>query len=40
MPAQFYQVCKGSIKANPTDLVHSHINTVTGIYSRACGLSD
>ncbi|MDD3658830.1 MAG: D-tagatose-bisphosphate aldolase, class II, non-catalytic subunit, partial [Lascolabacillus sp.] len=39
MPAQFYQVCKGSIKANPTDLVHSHINTVTGIYSRACGLS-
>ena len=39
MPVQFYQVCEGTIKANPTELVHSHINTVTGIYSRACGLS-
>lgn len=37
MPVQFYQVCKGLIKATPTDLVHSHIQTVTGIYSRACG---
>ena len=40
MPVQFYQVCEGLIGANPSDLVHSHIQTVTGIYSRACGLSD
>lgn len=39
MPAQFYQVCKGLIEASPTEFVHSHIQTVTGIYSRACGLS-
>ena len=39
MPEQFYQVCAGKINANPTELVHSHIQTVTGIYSRACGLS-
>lgn len=39
MPEQFYQVCAGKIEANPIDLVHSHIQTVTGIYSRACGLS-
>lgn len=39
MPVQFYQVCKGLIEATPTDLVHSHIQTVTGIYSRACGHS-
>lgn len=40
MPSQFYQVCNGSIAATPIDLVHSHIQTVTGIYSRACGLSE
>lgn len=39
MPIQFYQVCDGSINATPKELVHSHIQTVTGIYSRACGLS-
>lgn len=39
MPTQFYQVCDGMIDATPSDLVHSHIQTVTGIYSRACGLS-
>ncbi|MGE4288711.1 MAG: D-tagatose-bisphosphate aldolase, class II, non-catalytic subunit [Salinivirgaceae bacterium] len=39
MPEQFYQVCKGLIEPTPTELVHSHIQTVTGIYSRACGLS-
>ena len=39
MPVQFYQVCEGLIKAEPKDLVHSYIQIVTGIYSRACGLS-
>lgn len=39
MPAQFYQVCEGLIDVTPEELVHSHIQTVTGIYSRACGLS-
>lgn len=39
MPVQFYQVCEGTINAEPNDLVHSYIQIVTGIYSRACGLS-
>jgi D-tagatose-1,6-bisphosphate aldolase subunit GatZ/KbaZ len=39
MPVQFYQVCEGLIKAEPKDLVNSYIQIVTGIYSRACGLS-
>lgn len=39
MPMQFYLVREGMIEATPLDLVHSHIHTVTGIYSRACGLS-
>lgn len=39
MPIQFYQVCEGMIEPTPIELVHSHIHTVTGIYSRACGLS-
>jgi D-tagatose-1,6-bisphosphate aldolase subunit GatZ/KbaZ len=39
MPDQFYKVCKGLIKLTPTELVLSHIQTVLGIYSRACGLS-
>jgi len=40
MPVQFYQVCEGMIKAEPKDLVNSYIQIVTGIYSRACGLSN
>lgn len=39
MPIQFYRVCEGAIGATPTELIHSHIQTVTDIYSRACGLS-
>jgi D-tagatose-1,6-bisphosphate aldolase subunit GatZ/KbaZ len=39
MPVQFYQVNEGAIKAEPKELVHSYIQIVTGIYSRACGLS-
>lgn len=39
MPVQFYNVCDGSIKPEPEELVHNHIQTVAGIYSRACGFS-
>jgi len=39
MPVQFYQVCEGSITTDPKELVHSYIQIVAGIYSRACGLS-
>ncbi|MDD4193064.1 MAG: class II D-tagatose-bisphosphate aldolase, non-catalytic subunit [Mangrovibacterium sp.] len=39
MPIQFYQVCDGSLSTDPLELVHSYIQIVTGIYSRACGLS-
>lgn len=39
MPLQFFQVCDGSISVDPQELVHSYIHSVTGIYSRACGLS-
>jgi len=39
MPVQFHQVCDGSITADPVELVESHIQSVTGMYSRACGLS-
>lgn len=39
MPTQFYQVSEGLISKDPEELVHSYIQTVTGIYSRACGLS-
>ncbi len=39
MPIQFYQVCEGLITTEPKELVRSYIQVVTGIYSRACGLS-
>ena len=39
MPVQFYQVCEGLIEPEPQQLVHSYIQIVTGIYSRACGLN-
>lgn len=38
MPIQFNQVCEGLITTDPKDLIHSYIQNVTGIYSRACGL--
>jgi D-tagatose-1,6-bisphosphate aldolase subunit GatZ/KbaZ len=38
MPDQFFQVCAGTTTPDPLDLVHSHIQTVTDIYARACGL--
>tara|TARA_R110002050_G_scaffold300778_1_gene472538 strand:- start:7285 stop:8607 length:1323 start_codon:yes stop_codon:yes gene_type:complete len=39
MPVQFYQVGEGLITTDPKDLVHSYVQIVAGIYSRACGLS-
>ncbi len=39
MPMQFYQVCEGIVQPSPKELLHSYIRTVSGIYSRACGLS-
>jgi len=39
MPVQFYEVCNGRIEPYPEQLVHSYIRIVSGIYSRACGLS-
>jgi len=39
MPVQFYEVCNGRITPHPEQLVHSYIRIVSGIYSRACGLS-
>jgi D-tagatose-1,6-bisphosphate aldolase subunit GatZ/KbaZ len=39
MPVQFYQVNEGLISTDPQELVHSYIQIVSGIYSRACGLS-
>lgn len=39
MPVQFYQVCEGLITTDPKELVHSYIQIVARIYSRACGLS-
>ena len=36
MPLQFYQVGEQRIDLDPQHLVHSYIQTVAGIYSRAC----
>lgn len=38
MPVQFCKVCDGQLSAEPLDLVYSHIRSVTGKYSQACGL--
>lgn len=40
MPVQFYQVCLKEIEVDPEDLLRSHVQTVVGIYARACGLSE
>lgn len=39
MPIQFFHVCEGSITNDPKELVHNYIHSITGMYSRACGLS-
>jgi D-tagatose-1,6-bisphosphate aldolase subunit GatZ/KbaZ len=40
MPYQFYKVGEGLIQSDPVELVHSYIQNVTGLYSRACGMSE
>jgi len=39
MPYQFYEILEGRLTNEPMELVLNYIRTVTGIYSRACGLS-
>lgn len=39
MPIQFAQVCEGLISVDPQELVHSYIQSVTAMYSRACGIT-
>ena len=39
MPRQYDKVHEGKLANDPVELVLDHIRTVTGIYSRACGLS-
>ena len=39
MPYQFYEILEGRLANDPLDLVLNYIQTVAGIYSRACGLS-
>ena len=39
MPFQFYQVLNGKLDNDPGALVLNNIRIITGIYSRACGLS-
>ncbi len=40
MPYQFYEILEGRLVNEPMELVLNYIQIVTGIYSRACGLSD
>lgn len=39
MPYQYYEVLDGRLANDPMELVLNYIRTITGIYSRACGLS-
>jgi D-tagatose-1,6-bisphosphate aldolase subunit GatZ/KbaZ len=39
MPCQFYEVLNGKLTNDPMELVLEYIRMITGIYSRACGLS-
>ena len=39
MPYQFYEILEGRLANEPMELVLNYIRIVTGIYSRACGLS-
>jgi D-tagatose-1,6-bisphosphate aldolase subunit GatZ/KbaZ len=39
MPHQFYKILDGRLANEPMELVLDHIRIITGIYSRACGLS-
>jgi D-tagatose-1,6-bisphosphate aldolase subunit GatZ/KbaZ len=40
MPYQFYEVLDGKLANEPEELVLDYIQIITGIYSRACGLSN
>jgi D-tagatose-1,6-bisphosphate aldolase subunit GatZ/KbaZ len=40
MPYQFYEVLSGKLANDPMELVLNYIRIITGIYSRACGLSN
>jgi D-tagatose-1,6-bisphosphate aldolase subunit GatZ/KbaZ len=39
MPFQFYEILEGKLATEPMELVLNYIRIITGIYSRACGLS-
>jgi len=39
MPYQFYEVLDGKLANDPMELVLNYIRLISGIYSRACGLS-
>ena len=39
MPHQFYEILEGRLANEPMELVLHYIRRITGIYSRACGLS-
>jgi D-tagatose-1,6-bisphosphate aldolase subunit GatZ/KbaZ len=39
MPYQFYEILDGRLANEPMELVLNYIRIITGIYSRACGLS-
>ena len=39
MPHQFYEILEGRLANEPMELVLHYIRRVTGMYSRACGLS-
>ncbi len=39
MPYQFYEILNGRLANEPMELVLNYIRIITGIYSRACGLS-
>ena len=39
MPYQFYEVLNGKLANDPMELVLDYIKLISGIYSRACGLS-
>jgi D-tagatose-1,6-bisphosphate aldolase subunit GatZ/KbaZ len=40
MPYQFYEVLNGKLANDPMELVLDYVRLISGIYSRACGLSN
>ena len=39
MPTQFHKVLNGTLANDPKEIVLDYIRIITGVYSRACGLS-